>query len=152
MSVVAVIVNCALIGMSDLAERLFPGWGMTERIVLIVVLEVRAALVTVHTVPILLNILLFIGRTCKYWINIKTCQYVFACMIIHSTPYWHWSSCWPMQSLMYLSQWPRKRRDWNSSDEKPSRYNFGDYIYLIIGNLPHISYMFLYIYMYDGRF
>lgn len=41
MSVIAVMVNCALIGMSDLAERLFPGWGTTERLVLIVALEVR---------------------------------------------------------------------------------------------------------------
>jgi len=40
MSVIAVMVNCALIGMSDLADRLFPGWGTAERIVFIVALEV----------------------------------------------------------------------------------------------------------------
>jgi len=40
MSIIAVMVNCALIGMSDLADRLFPGWGAAERIVLILVLEV----------------------------------------------------------------------------------------------------------------
>jgi len=35
-----VMVNCALIGMSDLADRLFPGWGTAERIIFIVLLEV----------------------------------------------------------------------------------------------------------------
>jgi len=40
MSIIAVMVNCALIGMSDLADRLFPGWGTAERIIFIVVLEV----------------------------------------------------------------------------------------------------------------
>lgn len=35
------MVNCALIGMSDLADRLFPGWGTAERIIFIVVLEVN---------------------------------------------------------------------------------------------------------------
>jgi hypothetical protein len=44
MSVIAVMVNCALIGMSDLAERLFPGWGTTERLVVIVTLEVGTIL------------------------------------------------------------------------------------------------------------
>lgn len=40
MSVIAIMVNSALIGMSDLAERLFPGWGRAERIIFIVALEV----------------------------------------------------------------------------------------------------------------
>jgi len=40
MSVIAVMVNCALIGMSDLADRLFPGWGTAERMVFIITLEV----------------------------------------------------------------------------------------------------------------
>jgi len=40
MSIIAVMVNCALIGMSDLADRLFPGWGTAGRIIFIVVLEV----------------------------------------------------------------------------------------------------------------
>ena len=41
MSIIAVMVNCALIGMSDLADRLFPQYTAAERIVLIVILEVR---------------------------------------------------------------------------------------------------------------
>ena len=41
MSVVAVMVNCALIGVSDLADRLFPNFTPAQRIVLIVILEVR---------------------------------------------------------------------------------------------------------------
>jgi len=40
MSIIAVMVNCALIGMSDLADRLFPGWGTAGRIIFIVALEV----------------------------------------------------------------------------------------------------------------
>jgi len=40
MSIIAVMVNCALIGMSDLADRLFPGWGTAERIIFIIALEV----------------------------------------------------------------------------------------------------------------
>ena len=40
MSIIAVIVNCALIGMSGLASRLFPDWGSAERIIFIVALEV----------------------------------------------------------------------------------------------------------------
>jgi len=47
MSVIAVMVNCALIGMSDLADRLFPGWGAAERIVFIVVLEVTGFILPV---------------------------------------------------------------------------------------------------------
>jgi len=43
MSIIAVMVNCALIGMSDLADRLFPGWGMAGRIVFIVALEVTGS-------------------------------------------------------------------------------------------------------------
>jgi len=43
MSIIAVMVNCALIGMSDLADRLFPGWGTAERIIFIVVLEVSGS-------------------------------------------------------------------------------------------------------------
>lgn len=39
MSIIAVMVNSALIGISDLADRLFPGWGTVERIVFIVFLE-----------------------------------------------------------------------------------------------------------------
>ncbi|CAD5119327.1 DgyrCDS7950 [Dimorphilus gyrociliatus] len=39
MSVTAVIINCALIGNSGLAHRLFPNFGTTEMIVLIVALE-----------------------------------------------------------------------------------------------------------------
>lgn len=41
MSIIAVMVNSALIGISDLADRLFPGWGTVERIVFIVFLEVN---------------------------------------------------------------------------------------------------------------
>ena len=41
MSVIAVMVNCALIGMSDLADRLFPHYTTAERIVFIVILEVN---------------------------------------------------------------------------------------------------------------
>ena len=40
MSVIAVMVNCALIGMSGLADRLFPDLGTVERIIFIVLLEV----------------------------------------------------------------------------------------------------------------
>ena len=40
MSIVAVMVNCALIGMSDLADRLFVGWNMTRRLIFIILLEV----------------------------------------------------------------------------------------------------------------
>jgi len=47
MSIIAVMVNCALIGMSDLADRLFPGWGTAERIIFIVVLEVIVSLMLV---------------------------------------------------------------------------------------------------------
>jgi len=39
MSVIAVIVNCALIGFSGLADRLFPDISTAERVVLIVILE-----------------------------------------------------------------------------------------------------------------
>lgn len=42
MSVIAVMVNSALIGISDLADRLFPGWGTVERIVFIIFLEVQS--------------------------------------------------------------------------------------------------------------
>lgn len=38
---IAVIINCALIGNSGLAQRLFPNFGPAEMIVLIVALEVR---------------------------------------------------------------------------------------------------------------
>ena len=48
MSIIAVMVNCALIGMSDLADRLFPGWGTAERIIFIVALEVCSCLVHDH--------------------------------------------------------------------------------------------------------
>jgi len=47
MSIIAVMVNCALIGISDLADRLFPGWGTAERIIFIVVLEVIVSLMLV---------------------------------------------------------------------------------------------------------
>jgi hypothetical protein len=47
MSVIAVMVNSALIGMSDLAERLFPGWGIAERIIFIVALEVSVQVIAV---------------------------------------------------------------------------------------------------------
>ena len=40
MSLIAVMVNCALIGMSGLADRMFPDMGTAERIVFIVLLEV----------------------------------------------------------------------------------------------------------------
>jgi len=40
MSVIAVMVNCALIGMSGLAERWFPDVGVAEKVIFIVVLEV----------------------------------------------------------------------------------------------------------------
>ena len=51
MSIIAVMVNCALIGMSDLADRLFPGWGTAERIIFIVLLEViyQFMLITLST-------------------------------------------------------------------------------------------------------
>ena len=41
MSVIAVMVNCALIGMSGLAFRLFPDWTAAERMVAIILLEVK---------------------------------------------------------------------------------------------------------------
>ena len=40
MSVIAVMVNCALVGFSGLADRLWPDMTTTERIVFIVILEV----------------------------------------------------------------------------------------------------------------
>ena len=40
MSVLAVMVNCALMGMSDLADRLFPGYSTTQRLLGVVILEV----------------------------------------------------------------------------------------------------------------
>ena len=36
----AVMVNCALMGMSDLADRLFPGYSTTQRLLGVVILEV----------------------------------------------------------------------------------------------------------------
>lgn len=40
MSVIAVMVNCALVGFSGLADRLWPDMTTAERIVFIVILEV----------------------------------------------------------------------------------------------------------------
>ena len=37
---IAVMVNCALIGMSGLATRMFPDLGTTDRVIFIVILEV----------------------------------------------------------------------------------------------------------------
>ena len=42
MSIVAVVVNCVLIGTSDLSNRMFPDISAAERIVYIVILEVSA--------------------------------------------------------------------------------------------------------------
>ena len=67
MSVIAVIVNCALIGMSDLAERLFPGWGMTERIVLIVVLEVSTLALRLKTQTTIKRYLFFTVHSFPYY-------------------------------------------------------------------------------------
>ena len=39
----AVMVNCALMGMSDLADRLFPGYSTTQRLLGVVILEVSGA-------------------------------------------------------------------------------------------------------------
>ena len=54
MSVIAIMVNCALIGMSGLADRIFPEMSMVGRIVFIVGLEV--------TFPILKCLL-----SCFHW-------------------------------------------------------------------------------------
>ncbi len=40
MSVIAVMVNCALVGISGLSDRLFPDLTLAERIIFIVILEV----------------------------------------------------------------------------------------------------------------
>ena len=51
MSVIAVMVNCALVGFSGLADRLWPDMTTTERIVFIVILEVcesRVHIITPH--------------------------------------------------------------------------------------------------------
>jgi hypothetical protein len=40
MSVIAVMVNCAVIGLSDFADRLLPDYTAAQRILLIVLLEV----------------------------------------------------------------------------------------------------------------
>ena len=42
MSVIAVMVNCALVGISGLSDRLFPELTLAERIVFIVILEVNS--------------------------------------------------------------------------------------------------------------
>ena len=42
MSIVAVLVNCVLIGTSDLSNRLFPDMSASERIIYIVVFEVSS--------------------------------------------------------------------------------------------------------------
>lgn len=41
MGVVAVMVNLALLGMGGSVQRMFPNMSVTDRIILIVVLEVR---------------------------------------------------------------------------------------------------------------
>jgi len=56
MSIIAVMVNCALIGMSDLADRLFIGWGTVERLVFIIILEVTAYILCLKSIiPIFKN-------------------------------------------------------------------------------------------------
>ena len=49
MSVIAVMVNCALVGFSGLADRLWPDMTTTERIVFIVILEVCENYVHIST-------------------------------------------------------------------------------------------------------
>ena len=49
MSVIAVMVNCALVGFSGLADRLWPDMTTTERIVFIVILEVCQSRVHIIT-------------------------------------------------------------------------------------------------------
>ncbi len=48
--VIAVIVNCALIGYSGLADRMFPDMTTTHRIVFIVILEVNQHLFYVSVI------------------------------------------------------------------------------------------------------
>ncbi len=51
MSVIAVMVNCALIGFTGLADRLLPEWPTINRIVIIVVLEVNVQSVKGFRLP-----------------------------------------------------------------------------------------------------
>jgi len=64
MSIIAVMVNCALIGMSDLADRLFPGWGTAERIIFIVVLEVCYAAFICVLLAATVEVLLVVSEMC----------------------------------------------------------------------------------------
>jgi len=67
MSIIAVMVNCALIGMSDLADRLFPGWGTAGRIIFIVLLEVTA-LFTLLMNHIIINACLILADSVEFYI------------------------------------------------------------------------------------
>jgi hypothetical protein len=76
MSVIAVFVNCALIGFSGLALRLFPGYSTADRIVFIVILEV-----------------IIIGSYIRYDERIIRARLFNDCRFVCSTSFWLVNFC-----------------------------------------------------------